>query len=459
MVMNINMKKISLCAAGIIAALNLTGQNPIVPAGIYIADPSAHVWKDGKMYVYGSRDESPDYYCSNSYVVLSSPDLKSWTVSKPSFVSQGPGDQVPYADGPLYAPDVQFSNGQYFLYYCMPGMFSEGVAVSEKPDGPFMTGKPIRLHNLEGIDPSVFMDDDGQGYYVWGQFRAKMAKLKPNMIEIDTLTIVDNVVNQEEHYFHEGSYMIKHNGLYYLIYADISRKGRPTCLGYSTSKSPMGPYTYRGVIIDNDGCDPEVWNNHGSLVSFGGRWYVFYHRATNGSVTMRKACFEPIDFREDGSIPEVEMTSQGADGPLDAFAEIDAARACLLSGHVRIKTIEGGNEVLGEVRNGDKAIYKYLDFKEGADTLVMRLLPGTAGSRISITLDYSWGTTVAQVNLPVTESQEWIIVKVPVKKVSGVHALIMGFSDPSRVNAYGFPISGTDKVVNSLCTVDAFWFK
>lgn len=119
------MKIAGSCATGLLIALSLAAQNPIVPAGIYIADPSAHVWKDGKMYVYGSRDESPDYYCSNSYVVLSSPDLKSWTVSKPSFVSQGPGDQVPYADGPLYAPDVQFSNGQYFLYYCMPGMFSE----------------------------------------------------------------------------------------------------------------------------------------------------------------------------------------------------------------------------------------------------------------------------------------------------------------------------------------------
>lgn len=453
------MKILGSCTTGMLITLSLSAQNPIVPAGVYVADPSAHVWNDGKMYVYGSRDESPDYYCSNSYVVLSSSDLKSWTVSKPSFFSQGPGDQVPYTDVPLYAPDVQCLNGKYYLYYCMPGMFSEGVAVSEMPEGPFTSGRPIHLRNFEGIDPCVFMDDDGQGYYVWGQFRAKMAKLKPNMMEIDTNTIVDNVVNQEEHYFHEGSYMIKHNGLYYLIYADISRKGRPTCLGYSTSKFPMGPYTYRGVIIDNDGSDPEVWNNHGSLVSFNGNWYVFYHRATNGGVAMRKACLEPITFGENGAIPEVEMTSQGAAGPLDAFVETDAARACLLSGHVRIKTIDGGNEVLGEIHSGDKAIFKYLDFKEGADTLVMRLSPGSASCRISLSLDYPWGSTVAQVDVPQANSQEYRMVKVPVSNMTGVHALVLNFTDPSEINDFGFPISGSKKNVSTLCTVDAFWFK
>ena len=84
--------------------------------------------------------------------------------------------------------------------------------------------------------------------------------------------------------------MTKRNGIYYLVFADISRAGMPTCLGYATSKSPFGPYQYRGVIIDNDHCNPGNWNNHGSIVEFGGKWYVFYHRSTQGSVMMRKAC-------------------------------------------------------------------------------------------------------------------------------------------------------------------------
>lgn len=131
--------------------------------------------------------------------------------------------------------------------------------------------------------------------------------------------------------------MTKRNGIYYLVYSDMSRKGMPTCIGYATSTSPMGPYTYRGVIVDNDGCDPTSWNNHGSIVEFNNQWYVFYHRTTNGVINSRKACIEPIFFNADGSIDEVEMTSQGAGKPLNAFSKIEAERSCLMFGNVRIE--------------------------------------------------------------------------------------------------------------------------
>jgi hypothetical protein len=76
--------------------------------------------------------------------------------------------------------------------------------------------------------------------------------------------------------------MVKRNQLHCFVYAHIGRGGRPTCIGYSTGASPMVPFTYRGVIIDNNYCDPGNWNNHGSLVEFKGRWYVFYHPSTHG---------------------------------------------------------------------------------------------------------------------------------------------------------------------------------
>ena len=116
---------------------SVSGQNPIVPAGMYIADPSAHQWNDGKMYVYGSRDESPEYYCSWSHHVLSTSDLKTWSFTEKSFASKGPNDQVPYSDDFLYAPDCQYYKGTYYLYYCLANnTFSEGVATSKSPTGP-----------------------------------------------------------------------------------------------------------------------------------------------------------------------------------------------------------------------------------------------------------------------------------------------------------------------------------
>jgi arabinoxylan arabinofuranohydrolase len=242
------------------------------------------------------------------------------------------------------------------------------------------------------------------------------------------------------------------------VYADVSRADRPTCLGYATSRSPFGPFTYRGVIIDNDHSDPVAWNNHGSLVEFKGQWYVFYHRPTHGSVAMRKACLEPITFRPDGSIPEVEMTSQGAAGPLNAFAELDAARACLLIGNARIKTSTADNEVLADLRSGDKAAFKYLDFKEGADSVSIRVAPGSKPGKIDLFVDDSWGAAVGSVQVPTKQTEKWVTVKAAVKVPAGTHALWLSFLDPTVTGPFGFPLPNASPEAGELFQVDALRF-
>lgn len=443
----------------LITILNGYSQNPIVPPGTFIADPSAHVWKDGKMYVYGSRDESPKYYCSLSYRVLSSSDLNKWDLSDVSFSNKARGSEVSFMDDLLLAPDVQYHNGKYYLYYCMFNFVNaEWVAESNSPTGPFTNNRPIYTKKINQIDPCVFIDDDGQGYYIWGQFNAKIAKLKPNMTEIDTTSIKENIVTQKEHYFHEGAYMIKRKELYYLIYSDMSRAGRPTCLGYATSRSPMGPFKYQGVIIDNNNSDPVVWNNHGSLVAFKDKWYVFYHRATNGSISMRKACLEPITFRADGTIPEVEMTSQGAAPSLNAFEEIDAARACLVIGNIRIKTFSNNNEGLANILSNDKAAFKYLDFKEGASSISIKVAPSDTPCVINLNIDDSWGTNVGKIEVPAKQNEEWISLKVPVKIPKGVHSLWLQIIDPKTTNFLGFPTSNKE-YQKELVKIDSFQFE
>ncbi len=133
-------------------------QNPIVPAGFFNSDPSAHVWKDGKLYVYGSTDDNPINYCSDHHDVLSTTDLKTWTIIKNVFASTGANDQVPYNDTKLFAPDVAYKNGVYYMYYCQPDpKHREGVATSTSPIGPFVNGKPLDVGGLEQIDPCVFI--------------------------------------------------------------------------------------------------------------------------------------------------------------------------------------------------------------------------------------------------------------------------------------------------------------
>jgi beta-xylosidase len=416
----------------LLVTINLNAQNPIVPAGVYIADPSAHVWKDGKLYVYGSRDESPNYYCSWRHDVLSTTDLKTWTITQNVFASKGLNDQVPYNNSLLFAPDVQYKNGLYYMYYCQPDKNNtEGVATSQSPLGPFTNAQKLELNGANQIDPCVFMDDDGQAYYIWGQFQAKIGKLKPNMKEVDLATVNNSTITEKEHFFHEGAYMIKRNNIYYLIYAHMGRAGMPTCIGYATSNKPLGPFKYGGVIIDNDHSDPKNWNNHGSLVEFNKQWYVFYHRATHGSNTMRKTCIEPITFNNDGSITEVEMTTQGASNPLDALQKIDAERACLLYGNVRVEAYKTDDESLTKIVNGDKAAYKYINFGNGVESVMVAVIPGKFNGTIEVVLDNSWGPAIGVVKVDAAEKQ-LITLNAAIKKTTGIHAVWLRFSSEAK---------------------------
>ncbi len=408
----------------------LFARNPISPPQICPADPSAKLGADGRLYVYCSQDISPDFYCSHSNVTLSTGDMKTWQWHPQSFVSkgdQGKPDMLPDNDAILYAPDCQYRDGNYYLYFCQPGGIATGVAVSKSPTGPFGGATFLNVGKHLEIDPSTFIDDDGQAYHVWGQMTLKMAKLNKDMRTLEADSIRDNVLTEKEHHFHEGCYMTKRNGIYYLVFADISRAGMPTSLGYATSKSPFGPYQYRGVIIDNDHCNPGNWNNHGSIVEFGGKWYVFYHRSTQGSVMMRKACLEPITFRADGSIPEVEMTTQGAEGPIEATQRIEAEQACTLMGNVRVSFGDDGGEILSGIRKGDRATYKYLDFKSPPKKLHLRLKPGKVDSTLSVHQDQVWHRKLADIPIKGDPNGQWTDVVCDVAEVSGIHAVVLAF--------------------------------
>ena len=405
--------------------------NPISPMGIYIADPTARVWEDGKLYVYGSRDESTNYYCSSNYHVMSTSNLKNWTLHPYSFRN----------NETLYAPDAWYKDGQYYLYYDTPNG-NEYVAVSNSPTGPFKDG--VQIEGAKQIDPNIFIDDDGQAYYFWGQFSAKGAKMNPDLKTLDWSTYVDGIVTEKDHYFHEGSFVFKKGEYYYFTYADISQNHRPTSIGYAMSKSPLGPYEYKGIIINNAGCDPKTWNNHGCIVQFGNQWYVLYHRSTHGSSAMRKACIEPIEFNPDGTINEVEMTSQGAGAPLDAFKTIYAAQTCWMNGNARIRGMQNNplKEELGAIRNNDIAVWKYLDFDTGANQMSIEV-KSDLGGEIIVRADSPNGNILGTFTIPT--NTDWKVYETTIKTISGVHALWMEWKGPEsdsnelfRINWFTF---------------------
>jgi arabinoxylan arabinofuranohydrolase len=408
--------------------------NPILPIQHFVPDVEARQWQDGRMYLYGSYDISGrTSYCSWEYRVFSSADLIHWEDHGESFRSAPPDASVTWTDAPLYAPDCIYYNGRYYLFFCNAGN-REGVAQSLAPTGPFTNAVPIEGADGDAIDPAVLVDDDGQVYYYWGQFHMRGAKLRPDLGGIQPETLCTDLIDEAGHGFHEGASIRKRNGIYYLVYADISR-GRPTCLGYATGQFPLGPFTKRGIIVDNTGCDPETWNNHGSIAEFNGQWYVFYHRSSQASNYNRRVCVEPIRFGADGSIDEVEMTTQGVSGPLPATQPIGAWRACLLSGHVR--TAADGptesdptvRECLTHIHHDDWAAYKHVDF----DTQPVHTFQARAGSLaygglIEIHLDAPDGELIGTCRVPRTGGwRKWSTVSCPIQGAKGVRALYLVF--------------------------------
>jgi arabinoxylan arabinofuranohydrolase len=366
-------------------------RNPVLPPDLHIPDVEAHVMPDGRVYVYGSWDQRDDTYCSHQYRVFSAANMVDWTDhgiafdssrvpwmgdpaaprypgtdwARPTpFLKRMMANRPPNAEAPhfppelLFAPDAIHRNGRYYLYFCMADQ-SEGVAVSDRPEGPFEHAVQLPVG---GIDPAVFVDTTGDAYYTWGQFRAKGAGLDESMMALVPCSEVPVLADDATLGFYEASSLRKIGDTYYLVYCCVAH-GKPTSLAYATSHKPLGPYTYGGVIVDNDGCDPFTWNNHGSIECLNGHWYVFYHRSSRNGQYHRRLCIEPITFRADGSIPEVPMTSQGAGRPFSLGETIDAWRACGVSGGAYIAPDARGCEALTGLLDGAEAVYRYVDWQ------------------------------------------------------------------------------------------------
>lgn len=359
--------------------------NPLLPRYFFMPDAEARVMPDGRLYLYGSQDISGEKgYCSKEYHVFSTddPKLEKWIDHGVSVSNTLENAAIPFEpDVKLYAPDCIYRDGKYYLYVCGATKF-EVVMESDNPEGPFTNVRQIIGANGDGIDPAAFVDDDGQAYYFWGQFRLKGAKLKEDMATLDSDSIKDSILTEMEHGFHEGASIRKNGGKYYMVYTDVS-SGRATRLSYAMADSPLGPYKKGGTIIDNIYCDPKTWNNHGSIECFCGQWYVFYHRSSQNSRTSRRVCVEPIYFNEDGTINKVEMTSQGASSPVNGFDKIDASVACRMKGNVYISPENQAcnseaevNEILVNGGGGnlieDWAEYRYVDLHDGASSWKLR---------------------------------------------------------------------------------------
>ncbi len=283
--------------------------NPII-THIRSADPSAEVWEDGQVWIYASfdHDDAVDYSRMDRYHAFSSYDLVNWTDHGEIFhardVSWGNPDR-----GWMFAPDAAFKDGTYYLYF--PTLSNEwrwriGVATSDRPEGPFKDiGRYIE--GPDNIDPTCFMDDDGQAYLMWGGDGQvpMIARLRENMTE---LAEAPRPIDYGADNFGEGGYMHKRGGIYYFSYT--CHTCWPYQGYYAMGDSPYGPFEYKGELNRN----PPGAQDHHSMVEYHGQWYYFYHvgnYGTDGSLYRRNICIDSLHYNADGTMQEVQQTTVG----------------------------------------------------------------------------------------------------------------------------------------------------
>ncbi len=368
------------------------GLNPFLPFETYIPDGEPKVFGD-RLYLYGSYDRFGRGYCSGEYHVVSAPlaDLTDWTDHGVSFTT----DAVPWSNADLYAPDALYHNGTYYLFFCLSDG-TEGVAESDSPVGPFENARQITLNGeaITGIDPSV-LEHNGHVYYTWGQFHLNMGELnddlcslKPESVHTDVLS---NAPGREG--FHEGSSLRKLGSRFCLIYAseyteEAPNSGaRPTKLDYALSDAVCGPYERRGTVIDNDGCDPATWNNHGSVIRAGGIWYVFYHASTNNSAFSRRARAERLAVDEEaGIIRQAVPTTNGFLETLRPEHIVSPVNACRFFGGAYLTQTDDGRFPCVGLKNGAGFAFSPICFERGNYSLTLQY-KAAASTRVRLYID------------------------------------------------------------------------
>ena len=291
--------------------------NPLV-RHISATDPDVHVW-DGVVWMYCSQDhprqdgDKGNYDHMDGYHVFSSSDLVTWTDHGEILHSR----DIKWAlGGWLWAPGAVRKDGKYYLYFPVKdkqGDFVIGVAVGDTPAGPFKDiGRPIE--GTSGIDPAVFIDDDGETYLYCG--KAKVAKLKPDLLELaEPMRDIDyapaEVKDDRNRQFLEGAFMHKRGGVYYYSYTNFRN---PTVQGfYATGHSPYGPFEWKGPMAPHPGKGAQY---HHSIIEFNGQSYDFYHgggldlKPEGYKGDRRLASFDKLFYNEDGTIRMVVFTPE-----------------------------------------------------------------------------------------------------------------------------------------------------
>ena len=422
------MKRFILPIAALLLSCGLFAQNPVIK-GLYSADPTARVF-NGKVYLFPSHDiispVEPErkWFCMEDYHVFSSEDLVNWT-DHGVILNQ---KDVPWGNPEgysMWAPDCVEKDGKYYFYFPNASKgrgFAVGVAVADRPEGPYVP-EPEPIEGINGIDPCVLQASDGNAYIFWGNGRC--AKLDPSMkklaadnpkttmkwgnreMEMVGVNCLQGLPSRQA----EGPFAFEKDGNFYLTYPYV--KENTEVLAYAMSKSPMGPYEYKGIIMERS--QNECWTNHHSIVEYKGQWYLFYHHNdySPNFDKNRSVRIDKISFLPDGTIEQVTPTLRGV-GETKATDHIQMDRYSAVYHYgIYDDLLDAANPFEGFyihfARGNTWVRYDEITFGETAPTSVVFRIRSAAPSKVSLqTRDEK---IVGTFDLPA--SKDWKEVKLP----------------------------------------------
>lgn len=434
-----------LAAAALLGALaNIAGaDNPIVQ-NIYTADP-APILYDGKVFLFTGHDQDgATGFDMRDWQLFSTSDMVNWQHhASPLALST-----FSWADLNAWAGQVVQRNNKFYFYVPIRrrgGGMAIGVAVSDSIYGPYRDaiGRPL-VENSE-IDPTVFIDDNGQAYLYWGNPNLSYVRLNQDMISYSggvtqvQLTTQSfgprrSGTNSRPTAYEEAPWLFKRNGLYYMLYA-------ANCcsedLRYSTGPSATGPWTYRGLLMATEG---RSFTNHPGYIEYKGQSYFFYHNGAldNGSGYQRSVAVESFNFNSDGTIPQLRMSTQGPaqQGTLNPYVRVEAETMAWSRGIETEVCSEGGLNV-GFINNGDYIKVKGVNFGSGARNFSARVASATNGGNIELRLGSDTGSLVGTCRVPATGGwQTWTTVSCTVSGATGTQDLFFKYTGSGSDNLF-----------------------
>lgn len=421
---------------------------------IFTADPNAIVYGD-RIYVYTSHDvDGQTGFDMVDYHAFSSDDMVNWQ----DHGVQIHADDLKWASR-LYAPGACTKNGKYYLYIPDTGS-AIGVAVADDPGGPFVDpiGKALVTKGFPNanvpwlFDPACFVDDDGQGYLYFGGGddggqNARVVRLNDDMISLkdSSATTIPTTA------FFEASFMHKHAGKYYFSYSSDFSSGHGAALEYLIGDSPMSGFEYQGKMLQNGNINNGN-NNHGSVVEFLGKSYVFYHNRKLqqelgvNKVNNRSIALQELSYAGDGKITTLSMSTEDYTVEqikcLDGFAEVQAERLAEEHG-IEVEGRAGETVRVAQIADGDWVAYSQVDFREGATNLAVKLASAAGGGSIDVLIDGcingATGTSIGRCAVTSTGGAGTFAVQdCALTQTSGVHDLCLAFSGSPKFELDSF---------------------